>query len=102
MDRDPLGLVGATIGGKYAVQAMVEETALSVVYRAVHRVWRRRVAIKAFKAGRHDEMSRRRMLDSFVREGALLMELSERCSAIGSSATFILTWMAMDESLAFS
>jgi serine/threonine protein kinase len=82
MVEDPLGLVGVTIDGKYSVQAVVEETCLSVVYRAVHRVWRRRVAIKAFKAGQHDEASRGRLLESFVREGTLLMELSERCSAI--------------------
>ena len=79
---DPFALVGEVIGGKYRVQALVEETALSVVYRAVHRVWKRPVAIKAFKAGHLDEEARARLLESFVREGRLLMELSERCAAI--------------------
>ncbi len=79
---DPLGLVGEVIGGRYRVQALVEETALSVVYRAVHRVWQRPVAIKAFRAGHLDEEARARLLESFVREGRLLMELSERCAAI--------------------
>ena len=79
---DPFGLVGEVIGGKYRVQALVEETALSVVYRAVHRVWQRPVAIKAFKAHLLDEEARHRLVESFVREGRLLMELSERCAAI--------------------
>jgi serine/threonine protein kinase len=82
MADDPLGLVGTTVDGKYRVEELVEVTSLSVVYRAVHRVWRRPVAIKAFMAGELDVESRRRMLASFVREGELLMELSERCAAI--------------------
>ncbi|HEY8087161.1 MAG TPA: serine/threonine-protein kinase [Polyangiaceae bacterium] len=79
---DPFGLVGKVIGGKYRVQALVEETALSVVYRAVHRVWQRPVAIKAFKSRLLDVEDRARLLESFIREGRLLMELSERCAAI--------------------
>ena len=79
---DPFGLVGSTLAGKYDVEQVVEETSLSVVYRAVHRVLQRPVAIKAFKAPRHDEAWRREMLEGFVREGALLMELSERSAAI--------------------
>ena len=82
MRGDSLGLVGMNIAGKYRVEELVEETELSVVYRAVHRVLRRPVAIKAFKAGTLDDGARRRLLESFVREGALLMELSERCAAI--------------------
>jgi serine/threonine protein kinase len=82
MPRDPFELVGTTIDGKYRVEQIVEVTRLSVVYRAVHRVWRRPVAIKAFRARQLDEESRRQLLASFVREGTLLMELSERCAAI--------------------
>jgi serine/threonine protein kinase len=80
--RDPFGLVGATIGGRYHIEAFVEETALSVVYRAVHRVWCRHVAIKAFKAPPLGEEARRELLAAFVREGAVLAELSERTAAI--------------------
>jgi len=47
---DPFELVGTTIAGKYDVEEIVAQTALSVVYRATHRVWQRRVAIKAFTA----------------------------------------------------
>jgi serine/threonine protein kinase len=79
---DPFDLVGTILGGKYQVEALIDETDLSVVYRAVHTVWRRRVAIKAFKAPTADEDVRRHLLEAFVREGALLSELSERCAAI--------------------
>jgi serine/threonine protein kinase len=79
---DPFGLVGETLSGKYDVEEVVEETALSVVYRAVHRVLQRPMAIKAFKAPRHDEAWRAELLEGFVREGALLMDLSERSAAV--------------------
>ena len=83
VDRpDRFGLVGRTLADKYRVEALVEETAMSVVYRAVHRVWRRPVAIKAFKAPPLAEEARRQLLEAFVREGALLSELSERTSAV--------------------
>ena len=80
--HDPFALVGATLAARYDVEALVEETALSVVYRAVHRVWRRPVAIKAFKAPVLDAQSRSQLLAAFVREGALLAELSERTAAV--------------------
>jgi serine/threonine protein kinase len=79
---DPFDLVGTTLASKYQVESLVEQTGLSVVYRAVHTVWRRPVAIKAFKAAVQDEEARTRLLEAFVREGALLAELSERCAAI--------------------
>jgi serine/threonine protein kinase len=79
---DPFDLVGTTLAGKYRVEAFVEETDQSVVYRAMHKLWQRPVAIKAFKASTPDDGARRRLLESFVREGALLAELSERCAAI--------------------
>ena len=79
---DPFELVGTTIAGKYDVEEMVAHTALSVVYRATHRVWQRRVAIKAFTAPSLSDEARQQLLASFVDEGRLLMELSERCAAI--------------------
>jgi serine/threonine protein kinase len=80
---DPFGLVGKTVAGKYRVEAVVEETRLSIVYRAIHRVWRRPVAIKAFKAqSAESEATRQLLLESFVREGAFLAELSERTAAV--------------------
>jgi eukaryotic-like serine/threonine-protein kinase len=79
---DPFGLVGKSVAGKYLVEAVVEETVMSVVYRAVHLVWRRPVAIKAFKAQSATGDTRQQLLASFVREGALLEELSERTAAV--------------------
>jgi serine/threonine protein kinase len=79
---DPFELVGTTIAGKYDVEEMVAQTALSVVYRATHRVWQRSVAIKAFTAPSLSDEARQQLLASFVDEGRLLMELSERCAAI--------------------
>ncbi len=80
--RDPFDLLGTTIDGKYDIVAVVEETTLSVVYQAMHRLWRRPVAIKAFKCSAYDDEERRLLLHAFVREGALLAELSECCAAI--------------------
>jgi serine/threonine protein kinase len=80
---DPFDIVGQTIDGKYAVTQVVSETSFSVVYRASHIVWKRDVAIKAFKiADDFTEDARNSLLTAFIREGALLAELSERCSAI--------------------
>jgi serine/threonine protein kinase len=112
-------MVGTTVSGKYAVERVVAETELSVVYRATHRIWRRPVAIKVFKSPMLAEHARDRLLESFVREGALMMDLSERCSAIcqardvGSTVTesgdwvpyTVLEWLegeSLDSSLARS
>jgi serine/threonine protein kinase len=79
---DPFELVGTTIAGKYFVEEIVARTALSVVYRATHRVWQRSVAIKAFTAPSLSSTARQELLASFVEEGRLLMDLSERCASI--------------------
>jgi serine/threonine protein kinase len=93
---DPFDLVGTTLASKYQVECLVEETALSVVYRALHTVWRRPVAIKAFKASAQGE-ARGQLLDAFVREGALLTELSERCAAICQARDVASTTTARGE-----
>jgi formylglycine-generating enzyme required for sulfatase activity/serine/threonine protein kinase len=80
---DPLQLTGTTIAQKYAVDAVVGEGGFAVVYRATHLIWKRPVAIKAFKAlGDFSEQDRERLLGGFVQEGALLADLSERSAAI--------------------
>ena len=80
---DPHHLVGTQIAQRYSVDALVEETGFSLVYRATHVVWRRPVAIKVFKGvSGPTEAARAGLLASFVREGALLGELSEMCSAV--------------------
>jgi eukaryotic-like serine/threonine-protein kinase len=83
LHADPLHLVGTRIAGRYQVDALVDETNLSIVYRATQLVWRRSVALKVFKgASGLGEGSRAELLAAFVREGALLGELSEMSSAI--------------------
>ncbi len=80
---DPLQLTGTTIAEKYAVEAVVGEGGFAVVYRARHLIWKRPVAIKAFKAlGELSPENRQGLLDAFVQEGALLADLSERSAAI--------------------
>ncbi len=79
---DPFELVGTTIAGKYFVEEIVARTALSAVYRATHRVWQRSVAIKAFAGPSLSSAARQELLASFVEEGRLLMDLSERCASI--------------------
>jgi serine/threonine protein kinase len=81
-EDDPFALVGTTVAGKYDIEEVIARTALSVVYRATHRVWQRSVAIKAFTAPTLSEEARQQLLASFVEEGRLLMDLSERCASI--------------------
>jgi serine/threonine protein kinase len=96
---DPFGLVGRTLGAKYIVDDVVAETEFSVVYRATHRIWKRSVAIKTFKAPMLAESAREALIEGFVREGMLLMDLSERCAAIcqardvGSAITSAGDWV---------
>ncbi len=81
--RDPLNLVGTTIADKYRVESVVGEGGFAIVYRAMHLVWKRPVAIKAFRAlGDFSEERRAQLIDAFIQEGALLGELSERSAAI--------------------
>jgi serine/threonine protein kinase len=97
---DPLELVGTRVGEKYLVSEIVAQTGLSVVYRATHILWKRSVALKIFDgaSGLLPE-ERAATLTNFVREGALLGELSEACSAvcqardIGSLTTATGKWM---------
>src|SRR5262249_1596979 len=81
--RDPLNLVGTTIAEKYLVESMVGEGGFAIVYKAQHLVWKRPVAIKAFRAlGDYSEEKRQMLVEAFIQEGALLADLSERSAAI--------------------
>src|ERR1700722_13009993 len=80
---DSLGLVGTKLAKKYAIEAVVGDGGFSVVYRAIHLIWKRPVAIKVFKAlGDLSADDRDRLLQSFIQEGALLADLSTRSAAI--------------------
>src|SRR5687767_13080749 len=47
---DPLALVGTTVSEKYEIEQVVGEGGFAIVYRAMHKVWHRPVAIKVFRA----------------------------------------------------
>ncbi len=80
---DTLKLIGRTIAEKYAVESVVGEGGFATVYRAMHLIWKRPVALKVFKAlGDFSEKDRPRLLDEFIQEGALLADLSARTAAI--------------------
>ncbi len=80
---DPLGLLGETLAGKYAVESVVGAGGFATVYRARHTVWKRPVALKVFNLLGHVEGERQQALvEAFLREGAILAELSERSPAI--------------------
>ena len=80
---DPLRLVGTTVAEKYLVEAVVGQGGFAIVYRAMHTLWKRPVAVKVFKAlGEVAEKDRQKLLDDFIQEGALLADLSERSTAI--------------------
>src|SRR5580693_4422829 len=81
--NDTLQLIGRAIADKYAVEAIVGEGGFATVYRAMHMIWKRPVALKVFKAlGDFSEKDRQRLLDEFIQEGALLADLSARTAAI--------------------
>ena len=80
---DPLGLVGTTIVEKYAVESIVGLGGFATVFRANHILWKRPVAVKVFTAlGQVPADQRGTLLEDFIREGALLAELSEQSTAI--------------------
>jgi len=80
---DPLGLVGKRIDDKYQIESLVGEGGFAVVYRAQHLIFKRPVAIKAFRAmSDFAPDQRERLLNDFIQEGALLADLSERSAAI--------------------
>ena len=79
MTVDPLDLVGTTIAAKYLIERVVGEGAYAVVYKANHLIWKRPVAIKVFKGlAAFSATERATLVESFVKEGALLADLSER------------------------
>jgi formylglycine-generating enzyme required for sulfatase activity len=82
-DADPLGLIGTTIDDKYVVEAMVGVGGFAVVYRALHKLWKKPVALKFFRAlSDAAPAMREKLLADFVQEGALLTELSARSASI--------------------
>ncbi len=83
MATDTLQLIGRTIADKYAVESVVGEGGFATVYKAMHTIWKRPVALKVFKSlGDFSEADRAKLLEEFIQEGALLADLSARSAAI--------------------
>lgn len=76
---DPLNLAGTTLSHKYRVEAAVGSGGFAVVYKAVHTIWQQPVAIKFFTGlSAAPPEQREELKASFIREGALLTELSSQ------------------------
>ena len=76
-ERDPLSLNGRTIAEKYRVERLVGEGGFAVVYRAIHTIWNKPVAIKFFNGLSSAPADQREQFQqAFIQEGALLTELS--------------------------
>jgi formylglycine-generating enzyme required for sulfatase activity len=83
MSPDPIGIVGKIVSEKYRIERFVAEGGFSVVYRALHVIWNRPVAIKFFSALSLTSGHQRQELErAFINEGALLTELSSQTTAI--------------------
>ena len=82
-DRDPLQLNGKTIAEKYRIERLVGEGGFAVVYRAIHAIWNKPVAIKFFNGLSSAPADQRgEFQQAFIQEGALLTELSSQTAAI--------------------
>jgi eukaryotic-like serine/threonine-protein kinase len=80
---DTLQLIGRTIADKYAIESVVGEGGFATVYKAMHTIWKRPVALKVFKSlGDFSDTDRAKLLEEFIQEGALLADLSARSAAI--------------------
>ena len=83
MQQDPLSLVGAIVAEKYRVEAFVSEGGFAVVYRAVHLIWQRPVALKLFSGlSRVPEEQRAALHRAFIAEGAFLSELCSETASV--------------------
>ena len=83
MERDPLNIVGQTVAEKYRIEKLVGEGGFAVVYRALHTIWKKPVAIKFFNGLASAPIDQREQFqEAFVQEGALLTELSSETAAI--------------------
>jgi eukaryotic-like serine/threonine-protein kinase len=81
--KDPLGIAGQTIAEKYRIEKLVGEGGFAVVYRAIHTIWNKPVAIKFFNGLSSAPVDQREQFkDAFIQEGALLTELSSQTAGI--------------------
>ena len=81
--RDPLGVSGAILDGKYEIESAIGEGGSAVVYRAMNKTWGMPVAIKFYVSlSSAPENQRDKLLGEFVQEGQILLQLSSRSPAI--------------------
>jgi formylglycine-generating enzyme required for sulfatase activity len=81
--RDPLRIVGTLVADKYRIEKLVGEGGFAVVYRAIHTIWNKPVAIKFFNGLSSAPVDQRdQFQQAFIQEGALLTELSSQTAAI--------------------
>lgn len=76
MLRDPLGLVGTTVGARYDVAACLAVHGARVIYKAQHREWGRAVRLEVI-AGASDQPRK-----AFIDAGAAIADLGSGFSAI--------------------
>lgn len=80
---DVFAWVGATVDGKYRVEQVVGEGGFGIVYKATHVTMRRPVAVKCLKVGALlTGAARDAFLESFLKEGQLLYDLSRGSAGI--------------------
>jgi formylglycine-generating enzyme required for sulfatase activity/serine/threonine protein kinase len=83
MTRDPINIVGQIVAEKYRIEKLVGEGGFAVVYRAMHTIWNKPVAIKFFNGLSNAPIDQRdQFKDAFIQEGALLTELSSQTASI--------------------
>jgi formylglycine-generating enzyme required for sulfatase activity len=80
--NDPFGLSGQVLAQKYEVHRLFAEGGFSLVYRGMHRIWKRPIAIKVLKTHGAPADVAAAMRETFLREGAFLAELSSESTAI--------------------
>jgi formylglycine-generating enzyme required for sulfatase activity len=81
--RDPLQINGTVVAEKYRIERLVGEGGFAVVYRAIHTIWNKPVAIKFFNGLSAAPVDQRDDFhQAFIQEGALLTELSSHTAAI--------------------
>jgi len=81
--RDPLGIAGTLVAEKYRIEKLVGEGGFALVYRAIHTIWQKPVAIKFFNGLSSAPVDQRdQFQQAFIQEGALLTELSSQTAAI--------------------
>jgi eukaryotic-like serine/threonine-protein kinase len=80
---DPLSLVGKTVAEKYRVEAFVSEGGFAAVYRAIHVIWKKPVALKLFSGlSRVPDDQRAALHQAFIAEGAFLSELCSETASV--------------------